>query len=70
LWLIGNEPEIPEMSLDLLAFPGSFSRLPFDDGAQIRELCDRRDLTQAGRGVVDAFGHLAFACSDLGGRTG
>ena len=43
------------MSLDALAFPAWFDRLPFSDGEDVRIACDRRQLTDRGREIVDAF---------------
>lgn len=43
------------MSLDAFAFPGWFNRLPFTDGAEVRDSCDKRELTERGREIVDAF---------------
>lgn len=46
------------MSLDALAFPRWFARVPFTDGAEVRDLCDRPELTEKGRTIVDAFDGL------------
>ena len=46
------------MSLDALAFPKSFDRLPFTDGAEVRDACGRPELTERGRKIVDAFDGL------------
>ena len=47
------------MSLDALAFPAWFDRLPFSDGAEVRIACDRQQLTDPGREIVDAFAGLS-----------
>ena len=50
------------MSLDVLAFPDRFDRLPFTDGAGVRNCCDGQCLTDAGRKILDAFYGLASVC--------
>ena len=50
------------MSLDALAFPKRFDRLPFSDGAEVRSACDRPESTEEGRMVVDAFDGLTSVC--------
>ena len=47
------------MSLDVLAFPEWFDRLPFANGEQVRSQCGASGLTEAGRKVRDAFDGLA-----------
>lgn len=47
------------MSLDALAFPAWFDHLPFANGATVRDSCDRPELTEDGRIIVDAFNGLA-----------
>ena len=47
------------MSLDALAFPAWFDRLPFSDGEEVRIACDRQQLTDPGREIVDAFDGLS-----------
>ena len=47
------------MSLDALAFPEWFGRLAFSDGTEVRDSCDRPELTETGRKVVNAFAGLA-----------
>ena len=47
------------MSLDALAFPEWFDRVPFTNGATVRDSCDRPELTEDGRIIVDAFYGLA-----------
>ena len=47
------------MSLDALAFPAWFDRLPFSDGGEVRIACDRQQLTDPGREIVDAFDGLS-----------
>lgn len=44
-----------QMSLDALAFPEWFDRLPFTHGAEVCESCDRPELNGHGRKIVDAF---------------
>ena len=47
------------MSLDAnMAFPAWSDRLPFSDGEEVRIACDRQQLTDTGREVVDAFDGL------------
>ena len=46
------------MSLDALAFPEWFDRLPFSDGEEVRVACHRQKLTDAGREIVGAFDGL------------
>lgn len=66
---IGGEPEArgPSMSLDALAFPERFYRLPFGDGAELRASCDRPELTEAGREIVEAFDGLTPVFPDREG---
>jgi len=63
---IGDEPGTRglSMSLDALAFPEWFDRLPFSNGAEVRNSCDRSELTEKGRIVVDAFDGLTSVCPD------
>lgn len=63
---IGDEPGARglSMSLDALAFPEWFDRLPFSDGAEVRNACDRPELTEKGRMVIDAFDGLTSVCPD------
>ena len=58
------------MSLDALAFPEGFDRLPFSDGAEVRASCDRSELTEKGRIVVDAVGGLASVYPGRDGAKG
>ena len=58
------------MSLDALAFPKWFDHLPFTDGAEVRDSCDRPELTEEGRIIVDAFDGLASVQFDRGGTKG
>ena len=58
------------MSLDALAFPASFDRLPFTDDAEVRDCCDSPELTKEGRFIVDAFDGLAPVPLDHDGRKG
>ena len=48
----------PAMSLEALEFPQWFDHLPFSDGADVRECCDRPESTTQGRAIVDAFDGL------------
>ena len=67
--LIGGEPGTRglSMSLDALAFPEWFDRLPFSDGAEVRNSCDRPELTEKGRRVVDTFNGLTSVYPDREG---
>lgn len=57
------------MSLDVLAFPDWFDRLPFANGEEVRAECDTAELTEAGRKVRDAFDGLASVYPEAdGGR--
>lgn len=47
------------MSLDALVFPEWFDLLPFTSGAKVRSSCDRSELREEGRTIVDAFNGLA-----------
>ena len=60
LQLIGGEPGTwgLSMSLDVLAFPEWFDRLPFSDGTEAHDSCDRPELTATGREIADAFDGL------------
>ena len=58
------------MSLDVLAFPEWFDHLPFTDGAEVRDSCDRPELTEEGRIIVDAFDGLALVHLDRDGTKG
>ena len=72
LRLIGGEPQFwgLTMSLDALAFPTWFDRLPFGDGAEVRAACGRPELTETGREVVEAFGGLTSVYPDGGWTKG
>ncbi len=63
---IGDEPGARDlsMSLDALAFPEWFDCLPFSDGAEVRDFCDRPELTRKGRMVVDAIDGLTSVYPD------
>ena len=58
---IGGDPETRglSMSLDLLALPRRFDRLPFSNGEEVRSACNSAHLTDTGREVVDAFDGLS-----------
>lgn len=60
----------PSMSLDALAFPARFDRLPFLSGAEVRKYCKLRRLTDAGREVLDAFEGLTPVWPERNGRSG
>ena len=65
----GSRIEGLSMSLDVLAFPECFDRLPFANGEEVRAECDTAELTAAGRKVRDAFDGLASVCPKAdGGR--
>ena len=55
------------MSLDALTFPEWFDRLPFSDGTDVCESCDRPELTETGRIVVTAFDSLTSVYPDREG---
>ena len=55
---IGSGMEELSMSLDVLAFPDWFDRLPYSDGAEVRAGCDRKELTDTGRQIREAFDNL------------
>ena len=55
------------MSLDALAFPDRFNRLPFDDSAGARASCDRPELTETGREIAEAFDGLTSVYPDREG---
>ncbi len=60
---LGGVPErtgLPElsMSLDVLAFPDSFDRLPFAKGAEVDDICGRPEFEQERRKVIHAFDGL------------
>ena len=69
LRLIGGEPGTRglSMSLDALAFPERFDGLPFGDGAEVRASCDRPELTETGREIVEAFDGLTPVYPDREG---
>ena len=46
------------MSLNALAFPKEFDRIPFNDGKDVKQKCDTDQLTPEGQAVRDAFNHL------------
>ena len=54
----GSRVEGLSISLDMLAFPEWFDRLPFADGEGVRAACETAVLTEAGRQVRDAFDGL------------
>ena len=66
---IGSRIDGLSISLDVLAFPEWFDRLPFANGEQVRSECGTADLTAAGRKVRDAFDGLASVYPEAdGGR--
>ena len=69
---VGSEPGTRglSMSLDVLAFPERFGRLPFGDGTEVRHSCDRPELTETGREIVAAFDSLASVHSGREGTKG
>ena len=46
------------MSLDVLAFPEDFDKVPFCNGEQVKEKCNNPQLTEEGRSILDAFNNL------------
>ena len=58
------------MSLDAQAFPKSFGDLPFKNGDEVRDFCDRPELSDEGRSIVSAFGGLTSYPFDEEGMTG
>ena len=69
---IGGEPEtrgLP-MSLDALAFPEWFDCPRFGDGEGVCGSCDRLELTETGREIVDAFDGLTSVHPDRDGANG
>ena len=56
---IGSRIDGLSMSLDALAFPEWFDRLPFSNGEEVRAKCGTAEITEAGRKVHDAFNGLA-----------
>ena len=66
---IGSRIDGLSMSLDVLAFPEWFDRLPFANGEQVRAECGTAELTGSGRKVRDAFDGLASVYPEAdGGR--
>ena len=55
------------MSLDALAFPEWFDCLPFNDGAEVRDSCNKPELTETDRMVVDAVNGLTSVYCDREG---
>ena len=57
---IGGYPQTRglSMSLDALAFPEWFDRLPFSDGEEVRIARNRQQWTDPGREIVAAFDGL------------
>ena len=51
------------MSLNAYAFPDEFSRIPFNNGQEVRLKCDSLALSEEGRMVRDAFASLASVWS-------
>ena len=63
---IGGEPGTRRlsMSLDVLAFPAWFDRLPFSIGTEVHDSCGRLELTETGREIIEAFDGLTSICPD------
>ena len=61
---IGSRTKGLSMSLDMLAFPDWFDRLPFATGGEVRAACDSATLTEAGRRVRSAFDGLTSVCPE------
>lgn len=70
LQTLSSEPGMRglSISLDVLAFPQWFDRLPFTNGAEVRKYCDRQRLTDAGQEIVDAFEGLTSVRPGPGGK--
>ena len=64
---IGSRIDGLSMSLDVLAFPEWFDRLPFAKGAEVRAECGTAELTEAGRKVRDAFDELSSVYPEAAG---
>lgn len=64
---IGSATEELSMSLDVLAFPDWFDRLPYSDGAEVRASCERTELTDKGRKIREAFEGLTSVHPEPGG---
>ena len=56
---IGSGMEGLSISVDVLAFPKWFERLPYSNGAEVQESCYRTELTDKGRKVREAFEGLS-----------
>ena len=54
----GSKIEGLSMSLDVLAFPEWFDVLPFSNGTEVSETCNRDHLTEEGQVIRDAFDGL------------
>lgn len=52
---IGSKIDKLKMSLDALAFPKDFDRIPFANGAELKQKCNTTALTPKGEIVRDAF---------------
>lgn len=64
---MSGEPETRglSMSLDALAFPKWFDRLPFGASTEVQASCDRPELTETGREIVKAIDGLTSVYPDL-----
>lgn len=51
------------LSIEVVAFNESFRILPFATGAEVKESCNRVDLTDTGRQIRDAFDGLVQICA-------
>ena len=69
---IGDEPGTRglSMSLDALAFPEWFDRLPFGNGTEVHDSCDRPELTETGREIIEVFDGLTSVYPDREGAQG
>ena len=64
---VGSKIEGLSLSLDALAFPDWFDKLPFANGGQVHAECGGTELTETGRKIRDAFYGLASVHPEPGG---
>ena len=62
---LNARPPVAEvsMSIEVLAFPESFTALPFANGAEVKESCNRIELSDTGRQIRDVFNGLVSVCA-------
>lgn len=65
-FVIGSRIAGLSMSLDALTFPDWLDCLPYSDGAEVRSCCDRKELTDTGRHIRDAFESLILVYPETG----